>query len=372
MTSNKRIIVWTDRPPFFIKTPFLFLSNKGYDVTFLYRRDDNQADRIHTHSLNDYGRCELVNCQKILFSRSNLIEYISANKNAIHVVNGFYISKCIQYKKLKTMFPSLKIFILSEKPMTFRKPHFLFGLYVGLNSFFKAIKNKKYIDGILGLGEKACDYFVKHGWPKAKVHNFIYSFDFDVLTKKEHTPFTPRRFIYIGRFDFEIKGVNYLIKSIKSLIKAKKSFSFDFIGGYGKNKEKVMDFIKSEKQCNYLGNLQFYDMISIVSQYDCIVVPSIKDGWNINVLIGLICGIPVICTDGSGSEELIRQFKYGLIGKKRNQKSLATMMKIMIDDDNTYLKCLDNLKKYSKRFTNRIVANYLESVIIGEKKECVE
>ena len=81
MSTNKQIVLWTDRPPFFTKTPFLYLAKKGYKVTFLYRRDDEQIDRISVHGDNEYEDCEFINSNEILKSKESLFNYLQSITN---------------------------------------------------------------------------------------------------------------------------------------------------------------------------------------------------------------------------------------------------------------------------------------------------
>lgn len=370
MNSNKQIIVWTDRPPFFTKTPFVFLSNSIFRVTFLYRRDDKQADRKSVHGIENYGNCELLNCNEIISSRKTLLDFLNENKNAVHIVNGFYISPFLKYKDFKKVFPESKVFLLSEKPQTFRKPMCLFKPLLGLSSVFKAFKNKKYIDGIFALGEDACSYFAKHGWKKSRIHNFIYSFDFNLVKNnciQKKTNSDAFKFLYIGRFDFKIKGVNYLLKAIDKLGDSNKQCSFEFVGGYGDNTEDVQNFINHHDNCSFAGQLSFYDVFKKISQCDCVIVPSIRDGWNINVLQALCCGKPVIATTGSGSERIVSRFCYGSVCKKRNVNSLKKAIKNILHDKESYLKYKNNAIKYSKYFSNKLLGEYIADVIDGKK-----
>ena len=370
MNRNKQIIVWTDRPPFFTKTPFVFLSNNNFRITFLYKRDDKQIDRMSIHGIDNYGNCELLNCNKIISSRKALIDFLSEHRNAVHIVNGFYISPLLKYKDFKKMFPESKVFLLTEKPQTFKKPACIFKPLLGLSSFIKAFKNSKYIDGVFALGEDACSYFAKHGWKKNKIHNFIYSFDFDLADKislqkkKESSTF---KFLYIGRFDYYIKGVNYLLKAIDKLGVSNKQCSFEFVGGYGDNTEEILNFIKHHDNCSFAGQISFYDVFQKISQCDCVVVPSIRDGWNINVLQALYCGKPVITTTGSGSENIVSRFSYGYVCKKRSVNSLEIALKNVLYDKESYLKYENNALKYSKYFSNKLLGEYIANVIDGKK-----
>ena len=371
MNRNKQIIVWTDRPPFFTKTPFIYLSNSNkYRVSFLYRRDDKQIDRKSVHGTGKYENCELLDCKEIISSRETLIDFLNKNKDAIHIVNGFYISHFLKYKEFKKMYPESKVFLLTEKPQTFRKPQCLFKPLLGFSSFIRALRNKKYIDGVLAFGEDACSYFQKHGWNKNKIHNFIYSFDFDSLMEinfQKKNDFNSFKFLYIGRFDFNIKGVNYLLKAIDSLDANIDNCSFDFVGGYGDNSKDVLSFIEQHKNCKFSGQVPFYDVFNKITQCDCVIVPSVKDGWNINVLQALCCGKPVIATTGTGSENLVSKFGYGEVCKKKDAKALKEAIEKIIREKESYLKYENNALKYSKYFSNKLLGEFISNVIDDKK-----
>lgn len=370
MVTNKRIIVWTDRPPFFTKTPFITLANKGYKVTFLYRRDDIQTDRKSVHGSKDYGDAEIFNCKDIISSKENIINFFKQNPNSINIVNGFYISRFINYKEIKELFPFIKIYILSEKPITFKKPRFIFNIFSRLSSIYKAKNNKKYVDGIFAFGENACKYFINHGWDKEKVHNFIYTFDFDLkdyeVTGKNNIQLK-KRFLYVGRFDYKIKGVNYYLKAINITKGRLFDAEFDFIGGYGINAKEILKLIKEDDRCNYLGVVKFEKILKILPEYDCVVVPSILDGWNINVLMALCRGVPVITTDGAGSHGLVKRFNFGLVVKKKKSKSLAKAMSIIASDEETYRNYRGNAIKFSNYFTNKKLGDYTEGILNNKK-----
>ncbi len=372
MVTNKRIIVWTDRPPFFTKTPFITLANKGYKVTFLYRRDDIQVDRKSVHGSKDYGDAEIFNCKDIISSKENIINFFKQNPDSINIVNGFYISHLINYKELKELFPLIKIYILSEKPKTFKKPRFLNEIFVGISSLYKALKNRKYIDGIFAFGEEACKYFINHGWNKENVHNFIYTFDFDEINSKPQKKTRSegkKRFLYIGRFDYEYKGVNYYLKAIDITKKQLQNVEFDFIGGYGKNAKEILNVIKKDARCNHLGVVKFEEILKRLPEYECVVVPSILDGWNVNVLMALCRGVPVITTDGAGSHGLVKRFNFGVVVKKRSSKALAKAMNMLTSNEKTYQIYRGNAAKFSNYFTNKRLGDYIEEILNNKKEK---
>jgi glycosyltransferase involved in cell wall biosynthesis len=152
---------------------------------------------------------------------------------------------------------------------------------------------------------------------------------------------------YAGRF-IEEKGIKLILDVAKEL----KDISFCLIGD-GPLLPYILNFI----EVNHINNIQVKgwlnkeDMIAVMCNYSCVVMPSIwYETSGLSVLEAGILGIPVIVPDNTAMTEFIST-KDGIIFKMGDKQSLRDSILKIIGD-------FKHQKQLSTSLKNKILSEY--------------
>lgn len=189
--------------------------------------------------------------------------------------------------------------------------------------FFK--KNQKSLDGILAIGHRTADWIAARGMPRKKIFPFAYylsnSLSYNSLAERAPGYF---RFIFAGQL-IQRKRVDWLINALDGL----KIRDFElWILGAGPEETNLHDLSKSklEGKVHWLGQLPLPEVPAVIAQSDCLVLPSIHDGWGAVASEALMVGTPVICSDACGVAGVVRQAAHGGVFKVDDLNDLKSLM----------------------------------------------
>lgn len=123
----------------------------------------------------------------------------------------------------------------------------------------------------------------------------------------EKLPKKPDSVLYIGRID-KRKGIDFLICSMPIVVKMIPGVQL-IVGGKGRYLEKMKSLVKQldlEHNVTLLGFVPDDQLNSFYNQAQCVVVPSIFEGFGISVIEALATGTRVVGTDSDGIREILR------------------------------------------------------------------
>lgn len=92
------------------------------------------------------------------------------------------------------------------------------------------------------MGQMGVDCFKKqYGIREQILYDFMYCDGNPYQGVRKYESGNPVRMVYIGRFDYLIKGLDILLDAIKNVTG---KYELDLVGGYGNNREDVLERIK--------------------------------------------------------------------------------------------------------------------------------
>lgn len=150
-----------------------------------------------------------------------------------------------------------------------------------------------------------------------------------------------RRRLGIGEKDFvvglsgriiERKGWRDFIEVAKLLLENGSIFKF-LIASIGRDKDKMLKMIRDYKlddKIQYLGYQS--DMVKFYSLLDCFVMPSHWEGMPMTQLEAMAMGIPLVCTNGPGMEEIPVDHQDALFSEIKNPLLLAENILKIVND----------------------------------------
>ena len=120
-----------------------------------------------------------------------------------------------------------------------------------------------------------------------------------------------KRFVFISHVKQE-KGIDEIVEVVKLL---DSSYTIDIYGVI--EDEKYSEAYFKEQGISYRGALASDEVLSVLSSYDVLLLPSYKEGYPGIVIESYSLGIPVITTNLIGLQEIVDEGKSGvMIGVK--------------------------------------------------------
>lgn len=186
-----------------------------------------------------------------------------------------------------------------------------------------ALKYKKINRGLFAMGENAVIQYETYGWEKTLPFMYLPLLEDESYRNERKEKI---RFLYIGRFDFDTKGLDVLMKAVEQLSDIPNEWELSLVGGYGSKAEEVINWCNNMDNVEFLGSWPSDEVIKKMRDYDCCIVPSRGDGWNLTPQQAIHAGVPCIVTDGAGSQEIITDSHAGLVIKKSDVVALRNAL----------------------------------------------
>ena len=168
-------------------------------------------------------------------------------------------------------------------------------------------------------------------------------------TKKNYN----KRFVFISQVRKE-KGIDVILQSFKKL---DTSFTIDIYGPLmGYEKEQLCS-----ANVKYKKPLLPQEVYSILSQYDCLLLPSFREGYPGVIIEAFSLGVPVIATNIGGIPEIVENGVNGLLIEPKNIEALTRAIKSI--NQSNYQRMTKNAFDSFKNFDAKIVNDRIYKII---------
>ena len=163
----------------------------------------------------------------------------------------------------------------------------------------------KSLQGVMAMGHRTADWIAARGMPVDRIYPFAYFLP-DAKAPSAQSQREPGsfRFVFAGQL-IPRKRVDWLINALAGL--ADQAFEL-WIVGTGPDESALRSLATSRlgNRVRWLGQLSLPDVPAIMAQADCLVLPSVHDGWGAVASEALMVGTPVICSDACGVAGVVR------------------------------------------------------------------
>lgn len=286
----------------------------------------------------------------------NIEKFICDHKNAIFIIYGIDRAESL-WDVLKQN--AICFGIISERDKSLVSNDLKTTVRREL-AFLRRIKHRNIAQSakfFWAMGQKGVDCFKKqYGIREQILYNFMYCDGNSYQGVQEYKSGSPVRMVYVGRFDYKMKGLDVLLDAIQNV---KGNYEFDLVGGYGNNREDVFERIKELPAVKFLGTWPNQEIAKRLNLYDLIVVPSNLDGWNLHCNIAIKAGIGVISTDQAVSDELVAACKNGLVVPAGNRMEMQKAIQTVLDCPEILNRWKAETVTYEKKISDETVAQYL-------------
>lgn len=170
-----------------------------------------------------------------------------------------------------------------------------------------------------------------------------------------------RIILFIGRINFEEKGIGYLLEATKIIQKNIPDVQLIIIGGGGES-EKMKNMVAGlgiGNNVQLLGKKSFSDLPKYINASNVFVVPSIwMEAFGHVTIEAMSCGIPVVTSDAGASPEINIDKETGFVVPARDSNALAHALSAILLNNDLEKKMGGNARK-------RILENYTYEAIIN-------
>jgi glycosyltransferase involved in cell wall biosynthesis len=335
------------------------LAKRGYNVNFV-SNEILSKERLQL----GWKKAKLSKVKFILaINKSNISSIVNkATKNSIHLCQGLRGNGLVKYTQKILRKRGLRHWIIIEKIDDWGlKGKFKRALYRLLFVYWK-----KYLEGVLAIGYGTKNWIIKRGMNKKIVYPFAYflkspkineyKIQFNEKIKKRFY-----RFIFVGQL-IKRKNIELLINAIATLKLRDIRF---WIVGDGPEKERLhaLTNLLLPKQVRWFETLPMSKIPEIISETDCLVLPSIHDGWGAVTSEALMVGTPVICSNACGSSVVVKASKVGGVFVSEDLKSLTKILHKQYKLGKISITQRKIISKWAKCLDANSGAKYLDSIL---------
>jgi glycosyltransferase involved in cell wall biosynthesis len=186
--------------------------------------------------------------------------------------------------------------------------------------------------------------FVDTGFDATKIFVVPYGFDvsqFKPLGKKDDV----FRIIFSGQV-IPRKGVHYLLQAFEELKLSNSELLL--VGNIDKSMSKLLNsYVSRNKNIKTTGNVPKIDLVKYYGSASVFVLPSLSDAQPLVAFEAMACGLPVIVTENTGTQEIIREGKDGFVIPIRDVGALKEKIRLLYEDG-------ELLKRMGQAARNRI------------------
>ncbi len=140
-------------------------------------------------------------------------------------------------------------------------------------------------------------------------------------------PKKPHTLLYVGRIA-KRKGIDFLIRSIPLVLKSIPEAHL-LVAGKGEYLQRMKRLVRElalERSVTFLGFVPDEELNGLYNRAECVVVPSIFEGFGIAVIEALAAGTRVVGTDVDGIREILSSGDYGRLVPYGDTVALAGAM----------------------------------------------
>lgn len=256
-------------------------------------------------SQNDY---DFVITQTRFFS-SSWLGMLFAKKNKIRLIHTEHGNVFVKHKNKLIQFFS-----------------WLYDISVGKRIFKNAWK-------VIGISKACCDFAKKRG---AKNVFLVYNcVNLNLFKKQKYKSDLRKKLKIKNKFVITFTGRLIYAKGVQDLINAVESIKNIklLIIGEGPYKEYLKRIAKKKKiDASFLGQKSQEEIVDILNISDIFINPSFSEGLPTSVLEAGAVGLPIIATAVGGTEEIIKNYKTGILVKPNNTAQLRKKILELIKD----------------------------------------
>ena len=215
-------------------------------------------------------------------------------------------------------------------------------------------ENYKYIcekaDAFLVGSSIVKNSLIEYGTENNKIYIIPYGVDINKFTIKEYKNNKIVRFIFAGTV-YRRKGIHHLLPTFERLPRDKENLTL--VGSYS-DEDPLIKKYKFNPNIIFKGMVTQDKLIELYKESDVFVIPSLGEGLAQVGLEAMNCGLPIICSDASGVNDIVTNGENGFIVPVSNQNALYEAMLWLVNNPKSIqvlgMKAHETARQYSWDF----------------------
>lgn len=293
---------------------------------------------------------------KLFFYKNNLSEILSnSDENAIHIIQGLrgngYINEVANFFNIN----NIKFWVVLETVNTTGFKGYL------KNFLYRKIysKFKENITGFLSIGYTSPQWLQSIGVERNIIFPFTYFLDPSIVETEVSDNFI---FIFVGNL-IERKRPQLILESL-SKINSNVDFEL-WIVGDGVLRDHLMSLNKKLK-IKWLGIQPINNVRQFIANADCLILPSLFDGWGAVVSEALIEGTPAICSSSCGVAGVVSKSNYGGVFAYNDENEFVRLLERQLNKGKVEKNDRAILKNWGRCLTAELGAKYLYDILFND------
>ena len=225
-------------------------------------------------------------------------------------------------------------------------------------------KYRSTITGVLAIGYKTPQWVIRRGVAEEKVFPFAYFLEEDEAKGAFVKPVDPFTFMFVGQF-IPRKRLDWLITALGEL--TDQNFELIVIGS-----GPLEDVLRRRAQSvlgnrvNWVGKLPSNEVDAYMAAADCLVLPSLHDGWGAVMSEALMLGTRVICSDTCGSAGVVYNSGFGSVFRADDAGGLQTSLEAALRAGPVSIEQRTTIAAWGKTLGAKLGARYLLDIVSCE------
>ena len=280
----------------------------------------------------------------------------AAPTDSIHISEGLRGNGLVGIAQQKLIAKGFKLWIIME---TIHDD--------GINGFLKRIlyrwilnRRASSISGILAIGVDTPKWLMRQGADSRRIFPFAYFLEqpqYRFRVRKDSGPF---QFLFVGQL--------IMRKRLDLLLRALAIQSIDFtltVIGDGPMRPAWESLAASllPNRVQWFGKFPMSEVAKKMADADCLVLPSLHDGWGAVVSEALIAGTPVICSDACGSAGVVKASDVGYVFRSGDLDGLSACLTEMLTSGSLDEARRQQLASWAHCLGVSAGADYLRSIL---------
>jgi len=261
------------------------------------------------------------------------------NENEIDIIHSH--DGCVKWSIIcKILKPKLKLVYTIHD-----------SIFVKSWGFFKLFINRMFVNMNIAISDEILNDCVKNNLKVIKIYNGIDTKKW----KQAHSKNNSFSIINVARISYYKKGHDVLIKALKECKNKGLKFICNFVGEAEENIEypfenlkHLIDNLELTEEIKFLGNRD--DIPELLAQSDLFILPSRYEGMPIALLEAMASRLPIIASNISGSSDLIKHQKNGLLFESENHVDLAEKISYLYEHREEMELLAQNAFEYVQNF----------------------
>lgn len=291
-----------------------------------------------------------------------IIEIFDNYSDSNHFFSGTRSNPMIfQALKSSLKYDKVKRNLISEGPSFYKKPKIL---HLIKTLIFER-KCLKKIDRVFAIGNDAEEWFKIWGFSKNQIIPFSYCVETleHRYLETEHT--ADFNILFVGSL-IKLKGLSEFFTQLNRI---KTKVNVNIIGNGEELNNLKNEASKLKHSITFEGNKNNLEMRQTMSKFDCLILPSLYDGWGAVVNEGLMAGLFILCSDKCGSKNLIHNKFNGIVFSHQKKDSLYDALLFCVNNKKKIKDKQEEIINWSKKIEGKTIAHYFIESLSNQEIE---